>query len=126
MQTEAVTSSSRTGPAMEANDELADLTRALGSLFNELTQTDGAVADAAGEVIRIAREVGTENLVRPVREGSEEAMQLLGSLYMLMRQAAARGVGQAGELTATIARKLEEAGYTIELDDRGHDCGCEE
>jgi hypothetical protein len=42
--------------------------------------------------------VGIDNLVRLTREGSEEATQLLGAVYIAMQQADEKGVPEAGEV----------------------------
>ncbi len=123
MQTEEVMTAPGAGIGAEAKVDLGGLLSSMRVLFNALTQTGGSVTDQAGEVIEIVREVGIDTLVRSSREGSQKAMQLLGSLYVVMQQAAARGVQEAGELASTIAGKLDEAGYTIQFQGCAHhDC----
>ena len=99
--------------------DVSALKSSMEALFNALVQTGGTVTDTADEVIRVVNEVGINTLVQQAREGSEEDMQILGLLYMVMRQAAAKGVQEAGKLVSTIARNLDDAGYTIESD-----CDC--
>jgi len=120
MQTQEVTIDVGAGVGVGVKNDLGALKSSIVALYNALAQTGGAVTGAADEVIGIVREVGIDTLVQPAREGSEEAMQLLGSLYIAMQEAAAKGVQEAGELGSTIVRKLEEAGYTIQP----HECGC--
>ena len=120
MQTQEVTTDVGVGVGVGVKVDLGPLKSSIGALYNAFGQTDGAVTDVTGEVIGIVREVGIETLVQRAKEGSEEVMQLLGLLYVVMQQAAAKGVQEAGELASTIARKLEEAGYMIQSDN----CDC--
>jgi hypothetical protein len=120
MQTQEATTGLGVGVGVGVNVDLGPLKSSMGDLFQALSQTGGAVTDVAGQVIGTVREVGIDALMQLVKEGSEEAMQLVGSLYAVMKEAGARGVQEAGELASTIARKLDEVGYTI----KSHDCGC--
>lgn len=123
MQIEKTVTGLGAGVGAEVNVDLGELKSSLGSLLNALVQTGDAVEELAGEVIGIVREAGIDNIVRLASEGNEEVVQLLGALYMGMQKAAEKGVQDAGELAATIANKLEEAGYTIKSG-CGHNCGC--
>ncbi len=99
--------------------DLSGLRSAVGTLNDALSHTSAAVGDLTEDVIRLVDEVGIDTLVQMAKEGSEEVMQLLRSLYSALHRAAKKGVEEAGEMLSTIGRKMEEAGVKI-----GHTCTC--
>ncbi len=125
MRTEEAITGIGAGVGVGAKVDLSDLKSSMGALFNALGQTGDSVAEVTGEVIGTVEKIGMDNLVGLVKEGNEEAKQLLGALYMAMQKAAEKGVQEAGRLAFTLERKLDEAGYTIRSGGGcGPDCGC--
>ena len=125
MQTEEEITGIGAGVGAEAKVDLGELSNSMKTLFNALAQTSDSLADVTGEVIRTVNKIGLDNLIGLVKEGNEEAKQLLGGLYMVMERAAAKGAQEAGQFVSTLERKLDEAGYRITSGgDCGPDCGC--
>ncbi|MFP5213136.1 MAG: hypothetical protein ACLGPL_07125 [Acidobacteriota bacterium] len=120
MLTQDTTSDLGLGAGVELNIDLGGLKSAVSALNGALAQTGVVVDDLAADAIRVVREMGLDKIVELAKEGTEEAAQLVGQLYMALNHAAKRGVAEAGELFAEMGRKLEEAGMTVK-----HTCSCQ-